>query len=80
VWTGRNAGVSPTIRVAKGEVGIWQRRFWEHHIRDAEDYRAQVEYCWNNPVKHSLVARARDWPHSSLHRAIEDGRAGPEWL
>jgi putative transposase len=40
VWTGRNGGVNPAIRVAKGEAGIWQRRFWEHHIRDAEDYRA----------------------------------------
>lgn len=65
---------------ARAERGVWQRRFWEHHIRDAGDYRAHVAYCWGNPVKHGLVSRARDWPHSSLHRAIETGRAGPEWL
>jgi len=39
-----------------------------------------LAYCWHNPVKHGLVARARNWPHSSLHRAIELGRAGPDWL
>jgi len=65
---------------ARAERGIWQRRFWEHHIRNAEDFRAHVAYCWWNPVKHGLVARPRDWPHSSLHRDIRAGRAGPEWM
>jgi putative transposase len=53
--------------------GIWQRRFWEHLIRDEADYARHVEYCYINPVKHGLVARVRDWPHSSFHR---DMRAG----
>ncbi|MDH3666435.1 MAG: transposase [Paracoccaceae bacterium] len=66
--------------VTRAERGIWQRRYWEHHIRDAEDYRVHVEYCWWNPVKHGFVERARDWPHSSLHRDIRMGRAGPEWM
>jgi len=65
--------------VARAERGIWQRRFWEHHIRDAEDYREHVAYCWHNPVKHGLVERASDWPYSSLHRDIRNGRAGSEW-
>ena len=42
------------VRRARGERGIWQRRFWEHLIRDDEDYRRQVEYCYINPVKHGL--------------------------
>lgn len=66
--------------VTRAERGIWQRRYWEHHIRDAEDYRAHVTFCWHNPVKHGLVERARDWPHSSIHRDIRAGRVGPEWL
>lgn len=64
---------------AKRECGIWQRRFWEHCIRDERDYRAHVEYCWGNPVRHGLVARAVDWPYSSIHRDIRAGRVGPEW-
>ena len=46
------------VRRERGERGIWQRRFWEHLIRDEEDYRRHVEYCYINPVKHGLVSRA----------------------
>jgi putative transposase len=63
----------------RGEKGIWQRRFWEHHIRSPEAYRALVQYCWINPVKHGLVSRAADWPYSSIHRDIRLGRVEPEW-
>ncbi|NNE80127.1 MAG: transposase [Silicimonas sp.] len=63
----------------KRERGIWQRRFWEHRIRDDQDYSRHVEYCWGNPVKHGLVARAADWKHSSIHRDIKAGRVPPEW-
>jgi len=52
------------VRRQRGERGIWQRRFWEHLIRDDEDYRRHVEYCYINPVKHGLVRRVRDWPRS----------------
>jgi putative transposase len=65
---------------AKRERGLWQRRFWEHVIRDEADYRAHVAYCWGNPVKHGLVTRAVDWPFSSIHRDIRMGRVDPEWL
>ncbi|WP_238365814.1 REP-associated tyrosine transposase [Mesobacterium pallidum] len=65
-------GWNPTLRsrskVRKGEVGLWQRRFWEHHIRDEADHAAHLRYCWLNPVKHGLVARAEEWPFSSIHR------------
>ena len=53
---------------ARREHGLWQRRFWEHHIRDDDDLRAHVRYCWINPVKHGLVETPAEWPFSSYHR------------
>ena len=58
-------GAGPGLR---GEVPIWQKRFWEHHIRDARDFEAHVRYCWINPVKHGFVDRPEDWPFSSYRR------------
>lgn len=60
-----NSGVNPALR-RKREVGLWQPRFWEHHIRDEADYRAHVRYRWLNPVKHGFVERPEDWAHSSV--------------
>jgi len=56
------------VRIARGERGIWQRRFWEHTLRDEQDYAAHMDYVHINPVKHGLVSQVRDWPHSSFHR------------
>ena len=67
------------VRVARGERGIWQRRFWEHLIRNDEDFRRHVEYCYINPVKHGLVGRVRDWPHSSFHRDVREGLFPEDW-
>ena len=67
------------VREARGERGIWQRRFWEHLIRDESDYARHIEYCYINPVKHRLVTRARDWPHSSFHRDVERGIFPIDW-
>ena len=64
---------------AKGEAGIWQRRFWDHHIRDRADLEMHLRYCWADPVRHGLVARAADWPLSSIHRDIAQGRIGRDW-
>jgi len=76
-------GWNPTLHSAsklrKGDAGIWQRRFWEHHIRDEADYANHVRYCWINPVKHGFVERAADWPYSSIHRDIRRGGVEPEW-
>jgi len=58
------------VRKARSERGIWQRRFWEHTIRDDADYARHVEYCHINPLKHGLVSRVRDWPYSSFHRDV----------
>ncbi len=62
----KNGGVNPALR-RKGEIGLWQPRFWEHQIRDERDYWNHVRYCWMNPVKHGLVARPEDWAFSSVH-------------
>ncbi len=74
----RRVGFNPTLPQSpsnrlKGDAGIWQRRFWEHYIRDEADYVAHVQYCWNNPVKHGFVERPQEWPYSSVHRAIRRG-------
>jgi putative transposase len=67
------------VRVARGERAIWQRRFWEHLIRDEEDFRRHVEYCYINPVRHGLVTRVRDWPHSSFHRDVDADLFPTDW-
>lgn len=54
--------------VTRREHGIWQRRFWEHHIRDETDMINHVRYCWMNPVKHGYVTTPEAWPYSSWHR------------
>ncbi len=56
----------------KGERAIWQRRYWEHAIRDDADLERHVNYIHGNPVKHGLVTDADDWPHSSWHRWKRD--------
>ena len=63
----------------RGERGIWQRRFWEHRIRDEADYRAHMDYVHINPVKHGLVPRAADWPYSTFHRLVEKGVYPRDW-
>jgi putative transposase len=67
------------IRKARGERGIWQRRFWEHLIRDDRDYARHIEYCYINPIKHGLVRRVQDWPHSSFHRDVSHGLFPTDW-
>lgn len=76
VRSGQYAGVNPGLRADRGECAIWQRRFWEHHIRDERDLRHHIEYCWHNPVKHGWVNRPGDWPYSSFQRDLAMG-TGP---
>ncbi len=71
-------GVSAS-RKSKGERGVWQRRYWEHQIRDDADWARHVDYIHFNPVKHGLVQRACDWPHSSFHRFVAAGRLPADW-
>src|SRR3990172_4986115 len=68
-----------TSRKSKRERGIWQRRYWEHQIRDETDLMRHVDYIHFNPVKHGWVTRPVDWPHSTLHGYIEQGVMTPDW-
>jgi putative transposase len=70
--------ISPS-RAAKGERGIWQRRFWEHTIRDENDFAHHMDYIHINPVKHGLVPRVSDWPYSSFHRMVKLGVYPEDW-
>jgi putative transposase len=66
-------------RLTKGERGIWQRRFWEHVIRDEQDYERHVDYIHYNPVKHGHVTRVVIWPYSSFHRYVRGGMYDLDW-
>jgi putative transposase len=66
-------------RQHKGERGIWQRRYWEHAIRDERDLAAHIDYVHINPVKHGHVQRAADWWDSSFHRFVRSGKLATDW-
>ncbi|WP_436858206.1 REP-associated tyrosine transposase [Citrobacter tructae] len=58
---------------------IWQPRFWEHTIRDHNDYQRHVEYIYINPVKHGWVKQVKDWPFSTFHRDVKNGVYPQDW-
>jgi putative transposase len=66
-------------RAAKAERGIWQRRYWEHTLRDEGDVARHVDYIHFNPVKHGHATRVSDWPHSSFHRMVKLGIYPADW-
>ena len=66
-------------RQQRRELGLWQRRFWEHQIRDEQDLIKHVEYIHWNPVKHGYVPRVWDWPYSSFHRYVKQGLYPLDW-
>ena len=76
---GLNAQPRSTSKIAKREKGIWQRRYWEHAIRNDADLERHVDYIHFNPVKHGHVKRVADWPHSSFHRYVERGLLAADW-
>ncbi len=61
------------------ESTLWQRRFFEHAIRDDADYARCIDYVHHNPVKHGLVKRTADWPWSTFHRYVAEGRYAANW-
>ena len=61
------------VLLRPGERGIWQRRYWEHTVRDDRDYTAHMDYIHFNPVKHGLVNAPADWPFSSFRRCVAAG-------
>ncbi|SUD91970.1 REP-associated tyrosine transposase [Psychrobacter phenylpyruvicus] len=66
-------------RQKKRERGIWQRRFWEHRIRDDLDYQRHIEYIHFNPVKHGYVNSPKDWQYSTLRKFIDAGIYTQDW-
>jgi putative transposase len=66
-------------RVRRGERGIWQRRYWEHLIRDEKDFSAHIDYVHLNPLKHGLVKKVSDWPYSTFHLLREIGVYPADW-
>lgn len=66
-------------RLRHRESVIWQRRFWEHQLRDENDFERHADYIHYNPVHHGLVGDPSDWPYSSFHRYVRDGRYPEHW-
>ena len=87
-WSLIKAGFSRTLppgerisasRRKRGERGIWQRRFWEHQIRDERDFERHTDYIHYNPVKHGHATTAAAWPHSSFHAFVAKSVYAPDW-
>jgi putative transposase len=70
---------STSSRVLHRDGTVWQRRFWEHQIRDEPDYRVHLDYIHFNPVKHGLVEIPKDWQCSSFHKWVALGAYEEEW-
>jgi putative transposase len=66
-------------RRPNGQLALWQRRYWEHTIRDETDFARHVDYIHFNPVRHGLVRRVEDWPYSSFHRYVRNGTLPDDW-
>jgi putative transposase len=68
------------VMTSRGERGIWQRRYWEHTIRDDRDFAAHLDYTHFNPAKHGLVDHPADWPYSSFRRCVASGLYPAGWI
>ena len=66
-------------RQQRRERGIWQRRYWEHLIRNQQDFNAHLDYIHINPVKHGLVDYVKDWPYSTFHYCVAQGLYPENW-
>ncbi len=75
---GREMPVTRSQR-GRGHRGIWQRRFWEHVVRDEKDLERCVDYLHFNPVKHGYASRPGDWEWSSFRRFVREGHYPPDW-
>ena len=66
-------------RIKNAERGIWQRHYWEHWIRDEQDFQRHFDYIHRNPLKHGLVTRVADWPHSTFHKYAKADIYSQNW-
>mgnify|MGYP001043466595 CR=1 FL=1 len=83
-WFTKNCADSlrktPTAaRIRKNGQAIWQHRYWEHLLRDDDDFNRHMDYVHYNPVKHGYVRSPADWPYSSFHRCLSRGLYAPDW-
>lgn len=68
-----------TSKQKRKESTLWQRRFWEHQIRNERDFERHLDYLHYNPVKHGLIEKVADWPHSTFHRYVRQGVYEINW-
>ena len=66
-------------RANKHEQALWQRRYWEHTLRDEEDFARHADYIHFNPVKHGYASSVAEWPYSSFRRFVEAGIYPVDW-
>ena len=66
-------------KIKHAESTVWQRRFWEHEIRDEKDFNNHLDYIHHNPIKHGLVEYLKDWQYSSFHRYVKSGFYPQNW-
>jgi putative transposase len=78
-WRLIKAKTSRLVRMRFGDGKLWQRRYWEHRIRDEGDFRYHVDYIHYNPVHHGWARQPVDWPWSSIHTFLHHGRLEPDW-
>jgi putative transposase len=78
-WEGNRDIPTNASRQLKGERAVWQRRYWEHLIRDDRDWQQHVEYIHYNPVKHGIARAPVDWKYSSFHTFMKQGLYSPDW-
>ncbi len=79
-WRPKGVLSESISRRRKGEADVWQRRFWEHLIRDERDFSNHVEYIHYNPVKHGLVNSPAEWQYSSFMKYVRDGVYDVNWI
>mgnify|MGYP001144185751 CR=1 FL=1 len=80
-WLANGGSEAPRTASSRrrGIRGVWQKRFYEHTIRNQREYRAHVAYVHMNPVKHGLVERPADWPWSTFQRHVREGLLPADW-
>jgi len=72
-------GVANASRIVRKEQAVWQHRFWEHQIRNEDDFIRHIEYIHYNPVKHGYVKAPAEWQYSSFHRYVQGGAYAADW-
>jgi putative transposase len=78
--SGGHEGPTTASRKQRGIRGVWQKRFYEHTIRNQKEMRAHVVYVHMNPVKHGLTKQPIDWPWSTFHRHVDAGLLPADWM